>query len=306
MTTGTAALNSTSPAVVRSPQFERPAGEGLAAPACTLPEEPLVSVVMTSFNSAPWLPAAAQSVLAQSWSRLELVLVDDASTDDSLDIALRLADADSRVRVFAMDRNSGTYAAKNAGMAGAHGEVITFMDSDDAIDPERIARQLALLRRPGLVATTCNYVRRTAAGELVLNRGLAERQALISLMIKRQVVDEVGWFDAVRTSADDEYFERIRHSYGRQAHANVAEPLYVALHRESSLSTSNATGTRMQAENAEDFLSAPRRAYVEAYRAWYATLAAEGLRPCMPRHVGPLRPFPVHPAVAGTPHPGGG
>jgi glycosyltransferase involved in cell wall biosynthesis len=289
----------TDPGTSATGPFERPRDVGLDAPGIALGAEPLVSIVMTAFNSAATLEHALRACLAQTWPRLEVLLVDDASTDGGVALALRLADADARLRVLRMDRNVGTYAAKNAGIAAARGEVLAFMDSDDDCAPQRIATQLERLRAPGLVATTCNYVRRTADGTLVLNGRLEARQALISLMVKRRVVDEVGWFDPVRTSADDEFFERIRHTYGRAAHANVPEALYTALHHEASLSVSGPGANDLAADDGEAVLSAPRRAYQASYRAWYDALAQRGCRPYLPRHPAG-RPFEAPPEVRGA------
>ena len=108
------------------------------------------------------------------------------------------------------------------------------------------------------------------------------RQALISLMIKRQVLEEVGWFHWSRTSADDEYFERIRHVYGRRAHANVAESLYIASYRGDSLSRTGE-GAIDPGEAGAPALSASRQAYVDSYRRWYGDLDRRGLRPFVPR-----------------------
>lgn len=258
-----------------------------------LPPRPLVSVVMTVFNSEPWLEAAVESVLEQDWEHLELVIVDDRSTDGSATILRRLAKQDQRVRPFLLEENVGTYRAKNIGMSISRGQLLTFMDSDDTISRDRISSQTALLLEQGLVATTCNYIRRTPKGELVPMGGLTERQALISLMFKRAVLGDIGWFDSVRTSADDEFFERIRHVYGRQAHGNVPLPLYHALHREQSLSTGSLAPVNLSSADGESMLSEPRRAYIAAYRQWYSELEVAGGRPYIPFNIMAPRPFPV-------------
>ena len=286
----------TGPSDGHADPYLRPASLPLRAPGADVPGEPLVSVVMTSFNSSAWLRESIASMLAQDWDRLELVLVDDASQDDSVAIALQAAARDPRVRVLAMQRNAGTYVARNAGIRASRGEVVTFCDSDDRCTPDRIGKQLAQLRAPGIVASTCNYVRVDASGEVVMNRGLRERQGLVTLMVRREVFDDIGWFDAVRTSADDEFFERLRLVYGRPAHANVAEPLYLALHRHDSLSTARATGANLS-DAGEAFLSPPRQHYVQAYKAWHAGAVASGQRPYMPLQVRGQRPFPVDPAL---------
>lgn len=282
-------------------KFARSIHAPLTATAATIAKAPLVSVVMTCHDTERHVDAAVDSILAQSWERLELIVVDDASTDGSLGRLRALAALDERVRIISLPSNIGTYRAKNIGLRSARGDVLTFMDSDDTSHPERIEQQLEPLRRRGITATTCNYFRHTSAGDLVLNRGLRERRALISLMVKRQVIDDIGWFDSVRTSADDEYFERIRLTYGRDAVAHVNKALYMALVRENSLSTTPDTGVRLDASANEGLapLSDVRQAYVESYRDWYARLGSARMRPYMPDEFTPDRPFPADPRLIG-------
>lgn len=274
------------------PSHARRISQPLRALDAVLPETPQVSVVMTVYDTAPWLQAAMESILRQSWKALELIVVDDASNDGSDQIIRAMAARDSRIKPHRLACNGGTYRAKNHGIALATGNVLTFMDSDDVAEPERIASQLALLRDPTLVATTCNYVRVNDEGIRLLNRGLEQRQALISLMIKREVVHDIGWFDSVRFAADDEFFERLRHVYGRSAHANVSEPLYLALARKGSLSTDADHGVSLDLTTHPDALGRTRQEYRQAYRAWHEDCARRGMRPWMPcaAHV---RPFPV-------------
>jgi glycosyltransferase involved in cell wall biosynthesis len=114
--------------------------------------DPLVSVVIPCFNAAPWLEATLDSVRAQTWRRLEIILVDDGSSDESGKLAERLAGADMRVL---HQKNSGQCAALNLGLAGAQGEFIEYLDADDLLAPDKIALQMARLRElpPGWLAT---------------------------------------------------------------------------------------------------------------------------------------------------------
>lgn len=280
-------------------EFSRPTHAPLRGSNVTLPARPLVSVVMTSHDTAAHVEAAVQSILRQSWDHLELVVVDDASRDDSLARLKALCALDERMHVVPLPSNVGTYRAKNAGIRSARGDVLTFMDSDDTSHPARIEQQLELLRAPGVVASTCNYVRHSSDGDVIMNRGLRERRALISLMIKRGVIDDIGWFDSVRTSADDEFFERIRHVYGRGAVAHVDRALYFALSRKGSLSTTPGMAVDLSAdgEGPSSPLSAVRQAYVQSYREWYARLESAGMRPYMPRTLLNRRPFPADPRL---------
>lgn len=272
------------------PPWTRPISDPLVAPLTEVPETPLVSVVMTAYNAAPWLEAAMDSILRQTWHNLELIVVDDASTDSTRKIIQQVSARDARVRSHRMPVNCGTYVAKNHGVSHASGDVITFMDSDDTSVPTRIAKQLGLLRTAGLVATTCNYVRVDDAGNIILNRGLEQRQALISLMVKRQVFEDIGWFDSVRFAADDEFFERLRHVYGRPAHANVAEPLYRALVRLDSLSGAGATPVNLSGEDSAA-LSPERARYKEAHAEWRRVISERRLRPYVPRGQSQSRAF---------------
>jgi len=121
--------------------------------------EPLVSVVMPVYNRAPLVGRAIASVLAQSYRRFEIIVVDDASTDG---LAAALADmADPRLRCIAHPRNRGAAAARNTGIAAAQGEFVAFLDSDDGWYPEKLAYQVAAMRnQPNAVAGhVCAYDR---------------------------------------------------------------------------------------------------------------------------------------------------
>jgi len=264
-----------------SSNYERPAHLPLNAPSVSLPIRPLISVIMTAHNAILWIDAAIDSILKQSWESVELIVVDDASIDGTRQRIIEIASQDHRLRPVWMAANGGTYIAKNAGLRLARGEVVTFMDSDDISDSSRLEKQLALLRQEGIVATTCNYERRTPEGSIVLNRGLYARQALISLMIRREVIDEVGGFDAVRHGADDEYFERIRSVYGRQAHRNVPESLYLALAREGSLSNTQGDTYQINLDEKEG-LPPVRQNYKDSFTAWHASFFNKKTTPYVP------------------------
>ena len=104
---------------------------------------PLVSVIMSNYNGAAYLEDAVASVLAQSHRALELVIADDASTDDSVVILRRLARHDARVKPIELSENAGPAAARNAALDAAQGDWIAIIDADDLIHPERITRLLA-------------------------------------------------------------------------------------------------------------------------------------------------------------------
>src|SRR5215469_17015875 len=104
---------------------------------------PAVSLVMANYNGSRHLPEAIASAQGQTLTDWELVLVDDASTDDSLAIAVAMAQADPRIRVLAQARNRGPAAARNRALAAARGAWVAVVDSDDVMLPNRLERLLA-------------------------------------------------------------------------------------------------------------------------------------------------------------------
>jgi len=112
---------------------------------------PRVSVVIPCFNYARYLPAALGSVLAQDGVDVDVVVVDDASGDDSLEVAREFADRDPRVRVIAHSENRGHLATANDAVGQATGEFVVKLDADDLLTPGSLARAAGLLRAyPGV------------------------------------------------------------------------------------------------------------------------------------------------------------
>ncbi|MDB6454806.1 glycosyltransferase family 2 protein [Falsirhodobacter sp. 20TX0035] len=110
---------------------------------------PLVSVIMANFRGARWLEASMRSVLSQSHAKLELIVADDASDDDSVAIAKAVSAGDERVRVLPSSENGGPAATRNRALDAARGEWIAIVDSDDLIHPDRLQRLLAVARDTG-------------------------------------------------------------------------------------------------------------------------------------------------------------
>ncbi len=109
-----------------------------------------VSIVMPAYNAAPYIAEAISSALAQTLSDIELLVIDDASTDETPMIAAEFAAADPRVRVLRQKRNSGPSACRNRGMATAQGRWLAILDADDTLAPDRLARLVELGERHNL------------------------------------------------------------------------------------------------------------------------------------------------------------
>jgi glycosyltransferase involved in cell wall biosynthesis len=117
---------------------------------------PAVSVVMPSYNHARYIARAIDSVLSSSFAELELVIVDDGSTDDTLEV-LRPYRNHPKVRVRTQE-NRGAHAALNVGLSLAEGELLFVLNSDDAFHPERIQRLVERFRNDQEVALAASWV----------------------------------------------------------------------------------------------------------------------------------------------------
>ena len=128
---------------------------------------PTVSVVIAAYNAEGFLPRAVQSALQQEELSVEIVIVDDASTDSTLAIANELSREDARVRVVPMQRNGGPAAARNAGIGHARGEWIAVLDADDEFARGHLAglRRVAAELDADIVLGNFTYVDPTAQRE---------------------------------------------------------------------------------------------------------------------------------------------
>ena len=106
-------------------------------------QSPLISVIMPLYNAERFVGESIGNILGQTVGDFELIVIDDASTDSSYDIASRYAAQDARIVLMRNDANHGAAYTSNRGLETARGSFITFMDADDRCSPERFARQTA-------------------------------------------------------------------------------------------------------------------------------------------------------------------
>ncbi|MCI8292593.1 MAG: glycosyltransferase [Hespellia sp.] len=132
-------------------------------PFLTDARKPLISVIVPVYQSARYLETCIQSVLGQTYSNFELILVDDGSKDNSREICESLSTQESRIRLLAQ-KHKGVSAARNAGIRAAKGEYLFFLDSDDAIHPELLEQLCKLAEKSQATISVCEY-RRVLSGE---------------------------------------------------------------------------------------------------------------------------------------------
>lgn len=254
-----------------------------AHPRATVDDGPLVSVVMSAYRPDEHLFSAVRSILEQSWRNLELIIVDDASGRQFDDIFAAAAALDPRVQVIRRRTNGGTYLVRNVGIDAAHGEFVTFQDSDDWSHPRRVELQVQALRAdPERIATRSLAVRAMANLDHQWLGYPAQRVNASSLMFRvSQARERIGHFDSVRKSADFEFALRLEATFGRKV-TDIPLPLAYTRLRTASLSRSDFTLG----------WSAPSRiAYQAAYRHWHRAIA-DGADPLLAREL-VTRAFPA-------------
>lgn len=248
-------------------RFDRLAGQ----PGPWLGEDPetlpLISVIIPVFNGSRGLATALRGLQNQTWPQLEIIVVDDGSSDDSLSIARQYAQDDPRIRVIPHETNQGAYPARNTGFAEARGAFITVHDADDWSHPQKLELQVRPLRNdPEIKATVSHWVR--AGNDLEMTRWRMEEtwiyRNVSSLMVRAELRETLGYWDRVKVNADTEYYYRLLSAYGPEAITEVCPGLPLAFGRTEpqSLTMQSATHLRTQFRGV-------RRDYMEAAHDWH-------------------------------------
>jgi glycosyltransferase involved in cell wall biosynthesis len=192
----------------------------------------MISVIIPTYNSARFIGNAIKSVRDQTYSDLEIIVVDDGSTDNTEDTVRSISDR--RIR-YIKTPNQGNYFARNRGLEEAKGNFVAFLDADDVFLPEKLAKQMAqFIWEPSLGLCCSNgYVRFVDKGEQTFmdrsysfDRDFDTNSGLIaealednfiltsSVMIRRECVKRLGMFDTTFQNAMDyEFFLRIIFHY---------------------------------------------------------------------------------------------
>lgn len=227
-----------------------------------------VSVLMAVYNGADHVGYAVRGVLDQTWRNLELIIVDDASTDDSWKIIQQLAEQDERIVAVHHSANGGAYAARNTALAWASGDFVAVNDADDWAHPQKLEVQITAMLNGDAPANLCSRLR-VARDMRALPRLDSPYVPMIhvdysSLMVARDQVMRLGGWDRVRSSADAELMERLRAVHGEAAVSRPYEgvPLSFSLLAEKNLTASSAT-------NIATYRFGGRQEYVRQYREWH-------------------------------------
>lgn len=251
---------------------------------------PLVSVIVPACNAAGTIRFALAGLREQTWTNLEIIVVDDASTDETAAIVAEIAAEDPRIRLIRREQNGGTYLARNRGLEAVTGDYVTVHDADDWSHAQKIATQVALHRQQNAIATLSCWARATI--DLRFTGPWRPTDRLVdenysSLLIETRLLRELGGWDPVRTGADGELRRRLEAKYGKARVAVITGglPWSFSLDDERSL-------TRQRATHASTLLFGVRREYRRWYERWHLAAARTGDFVVDPRPDAPRR-FPA-------------
>lgn len=210
--------------------------------------KPLVSVVIPTYNRAYCLKKSLNSVLKQSYQNLEVIVVDDASTDDTESTVLSIDDP--RISYIKLPENKGANYARNVGIKASVGSFVAFQDSDDEWLCEKIEEQVSRFRQLdvsyGVIYTgffrmngnvvdyTPAHINSSSVFESLLGRNFITTQ---SILVKRKCFDDVGLFDeSLRRFQDWEILIRLSKEY---KFYGIDKPYVVAYHTDESISSND-------------------------------------------------------------------
>ena len=243
-----------------------------------VPSPDKVSVIMPVFNSEKTVEQAMTSILAQTWRNLELLVVDDKSTDRTAEIIQRVALTDSRVRLFFNPINIGPFVSKNRALQSATGRYVTGHDADDIAVPTRLADQMEPIIQDAKCRATLAYMIRvdrdgsfsfpSDVGAYSYD-GIA-KLAMISLLVERELLtSKLGYWDSVRFGGDSEMLCRVKGYLGRNF-TEVKKVVMLCLDAEGSL-----TNDRQHGVSVWDGASKTRNDYRNGWRVWHKATAAD-------------------------------
>lgn len=236
---------------------------------------PLVTIIMPCFNAEKTIRHAVKSILGQTWQKLELIIVDDASTDGTWKIIKQLQHLDSRVIAVRNAENVGPYVSKNLALSIAKGKYITGHDADDWAHPDRIAIQTsALLESDGVLkANMAKMLRMTEEGRFVyftkenkISDDGVLRDAAISTMFETDYFRKnLGHWDCVRFGADSELISRAEKVLGDKF-KKLRQLVMLCLDAEGSLTNDPIHGLSKTSG-----MSPTRKYYKDQWLEWHKT-----------------------------------
>ncbi len=157
---------------------------------------PLVSICIPVYNAEKTIEETIKSVLSQTYKNWEMIIVDDVSTDDSLQIIEHYAQNDNRIKVIRSKQNMGPAKARNRAIEEAKGKYIAFLDSDDIWFPEKLEKQIKFLTENSLVVTYSAYETMDEDSKYINTRNIQKTITYADMLKSNHIGNLTGIYDA--------------------------------------------------------------------------------------------------------------
>lgn len=223
---------------------------------------PLVSVIMTTYNVSDYIEHSLHSLIMQSYPKIEIIVVDDASNDNTVEKIQKIMKKHSNIRLIRLVNNVGTFVAKSIAAKETKGKLITTQDSDDIAHPRKIELQVEpFLKDSNMVVTFSKWIRITDEGKFYarLVYPLTRLNPASALFNKEIVMEKTTLWDNVRIGADSEFNFRLQAIFKNRFKV-LSQPLTLSSHRHNSLMNASDTGY------SEKGISLQRQGYWESWK----------------------------------------
>ena len=240
----------------------------LAGRSSALKNVKMVSVIVTAFNVQEYIEIAIKSLINQTYNNIEVVLIDDKSSDATFEILEKFKNLyPEKITLIQLKKNHGTYIAKNIGISYANGDLITFHDGDDWAHPQRIEEHVKVhMGNKNIKFSISKLVRLTENGFLHAKEIYPiDRLSMVSLMLDKEILNRVGYFRTHRLGSDTEYFERLK-KFTKYKWKRIDKVLMFCAHRKNSLTTSQESGVKGFSKNNK------REHYWNQWHKWHNML----------------------------------
>ena len=218
-------------------------------------EFPLVSVIMPAYNAEMFIEEAIDSVIAQTLTDWELLVIDDCSTDDTQRIAAEFAEKDSRIKVLINETNMRVAKTRNKGLELCQGQYVALLDSDDCYKPEMLQKMVDRAQKTNADIVYCSYELVDEQGQKVCNDFIVPEQTDFEQSLVRSVIsgsnvlitreiaknnqfptnmyheDIALWFQLLRNGAKAYGVTEIMTSYRQRVNSKTANKLTSAVRR---------------------------------------------------------------------------
>jgi glycosyltransferase involved in cell wall biosynthesis len=217
----------------------------------------LISIIIPLYNTEKYIEKAIESVINQTYKNWQLIIIDDCSTDSSLDIVLdirkRNGFSNKKMVIKRMKKNMGTYVALNIGLKLAKGNYFCVLGSDDIYIPEKLQIQVdEFTQNPNYICVVGNYIRKDISGNICHDLEISSEEMENGIMgectsmYSMSIINKIGYYDCVRYGADTNFFWRIHKYFGNYDKIKkINKILYLAIQRPNRLTKDSTIPNRI-------------------------------------------------------------